>query len=102
MHTDYVKTMKKNNRILMIVLTATILFNLVLSISNVAAQEGDAQGEPQDEDPLRNCLAEDAGQCLRDTERNGALETPRDRDCDGDPVGDPLRARGGDPIDAEI
>ena len=56
MHTDYVKTMKKNNRTLMIVLTATILFNLVLSISNVAAQEGDAQGEPQDESMSTKCF----------------------------------------------
>ena len=99
---DFVKTMKKINRTLSIVLAITIVFSVIVSISNVAAQEGDPVGDPEDGDRLRNCLAEDTGVCLRDTERNGALETPRDRDCDGDPVGDPLRTRGGDPIDAEI
>ena len=83
-------------------LTATILFSVMISISTAAAQEGDPVGDPEDAEQLRNCLAEDAGLCLQDTERKGALETPRDRAQDGDPVGDPLRTRGGDPIDPEI
>ena len=80
------------------VLTITILFSAMFLISNVAAQDGDPQGDSED-GQLRNCFAEDEIIDNRDAERNGALKTPRDRDCDGDPMGDPLRNRGPIPIE---
>ena len=82
------------------VLAVTILFNATSFISNVAAQEGDPQGDPDDAEQLRNCSPEDEG--LHLTQRLGALETPRDRTVAGDPMGDPLKTRTGDPIDPEI
>ena len=84
------------------VLTVTILFSAMLFISNVAAQEGDPQGDPDDADQLRNCTPEDEGLCLHLTQRLGALETPRDRAEAGDPMGDPLKTRSGDPIEAVL
>ena len=69
-------------------------------ISNVAAQDGDPQGDPED-DRLRNCLAEDPEVGNRDAERNGAMKTPQDRAEGGDPAGDPLKNRGVIPIDQE-
>ena len=124
-------SMKKISKKLSIALTITILFSAIMFISNVAAQEGDPQGDPDDADQsrfclsedeglqninregdpqgdpdeadqLRNCLADDEGFSLKLLKRDGALETPRDRDQDGDPIGDPFRNRDLDPIDAEI
>jgi len=99
MNKDLVKNMKKNNRILMMVLTVTILLGVIISVSYVVAQEGDPQAE---DDQSRNCLSDEEGNCLRDTERSGDLDRDRDRDCDGDIEGDPLRNRAGDLLDAEL
>ena len=82
------------------ILTVTILFSAILFISNVAAQEGDPQGDPDDADKTRFCLSVDDGDQLLN--RTGALETPRDRAEGGDPLGDPFRNRDLDPIDPEI
>ena len=88
------KKMKKN---LSMVLTITILFSAMFLISNVAAQDGDPQGDPED-GQLRNCFVEDEITGNRDAERNGAMKTPQDRDEGGDPQGDPLKNRGVIPI----
>ena len=84
------------------VFTITVLFSAMMFISNVAAQEGDPQGDPDDADQSRFCLAEDEGEGLQLVKRDGALETPRDRAENGDPMGDPLKTRKSDPIVAEF